>query len=182
MKISALEEYGLRCLVSLGRCENGNSLTINEIATKEGLTVPNVRKLMMLLREAKLVESVRGRAGGYALKHDARDISVGQIVESLGGRMYDAAFCGRFTGELAICTHSSACSVRSLWAILDDLIGGVLHRIRLSDLIGTDEAQTTISLRKHLESTIEEMLGDGAVAAMVEVETKQTLQGHRDGN
>ena len=159
MKISALEEYGLRCLVSLGRCDNGNSLTINEVATKEGLTVPNVRKLMMLLREAGLVESVRGRAGGYALKHDARDISVGQIVESLGGRMYDAAFCGRFTGELAICTHSSACSVRSLWAILDGLIGGVLHRIRLSDLIGDDEEQTTVTLRKHLETTIEEMLG-----------------------
>ena len=159
MKISALEEYGLRCLVSLGRCDNGNSLTIKEIAIKEGLSVPNVRKLMMLLREAELVESMRGRAGGYVLKRDARDISVGLILESLGGRMYDEAFCGRHSGELAICTHSSACSVRSLWAILDGLIGGVLHRIRLSDLIGNDEEQTTVTLRKHMESTIEDMLG-----------------------
>ncbi|HUU45697.1 MAG TPA: Rrf2 family transcriptional regulator [Acidobacteriota bacterium] len=158
MKISALEEYGLRCLLRLGQTNNSNSLTINEIAVKERLSVANVRKLMMILRELDLVESVRGRSGGYALKSDPKEISVGQVLEQLGGRMYDKEFCGRHSGQLIDCTHTNACSVRSLWAVLDGLVGGVLGRISLADLIG-DERKATLSLRGHLRATIVEMLG-----------------------
>jgi len=71
--------------------------------------------------------------------------------------MYDDAFCDRHSGQVMICAHSSACSVRSLWAVLDGLVGGVLHRIRLSDLIA-GESEARISLRKHLEDTIGDML------------------------
>jgi Rrf2 family protein len=159
MKISALEEYGLRCMLRLGQCENGNSLTINEISEQEGLTVPNVRKLMMVLREAGLVRSVRGRLGGYRLKVDPSDITLGHIIESLGGRMFDSEFCGRFSGEVNLCINSSECSVRSLWGVLDGLISGVLHRIRLSDMIG-DEKRVSLSLRDHLEATIDQLLGE----------------------
>jgi Rrf2 family iron-sulfur cluster assembly transcriptional regulator len=158
MKISALEEYGLRCLLRLGRCPEGNSLTINEIADQEGMSIPNARKLLMLLREAGFVDSVRGRTGGYVLKEDPATITVGHVLEALGGRMFDEAFCGRFTGDLSLCMNSSTCTVRSLWGVLDGLISGVLHRIRLSDLIGT-EGSTPVNLRRHLEATIDELLG-----------------------
>lgn len=158
MKISAIEEYGLRCLLRLGRSQDGNPLTINEIAEREGLTVPNVRKLLMILREADLVRSVRGRTGGYALKGNPADITLGPVFEALGSRMYDETFCPRHTRDLMICVNSSACSVRSLWGILDGLISGVLHRIRLSDLLG-GEGAAGLNLRQHLEATIEQLLG-----------------------
>jgi Rrf2 family iron-sulfur cluster assembly transcriptional regulator len=166
MKISALEEYGLRCLLRLSQCDDDNSLTINEISEQEGLSVPNVRKLMMLLREAGLVRSVRGRLGGYRLKGDPSEITLGHIVESLGGRMFDSEFCGRFSGDVSLCINSNACSVRSLWGVLDGLISGVLHRIRLSDLIG-DEKKVTLSLRDHLEATIDQLLGEEQSINMV---------------
>jgi Rrf2 family protein len=159
MKISALEEYGLRCMLRLGQSSNGNSLTISEIADKEGLSVANVRKLMMLLREAGLVRSVRGRLGGYALKGKATEITLGRIIESLGGRMYNSEFCDRFTGDVSLCVNSGECSVRSLWGVLDGLVSGVLHRIRLADLIG-NESGVSLSLRQHLEETIDQLLGE----------------------
>jgi Rrf2 family protein len=164
MKISALEEYGLRCLLRLGRAGDGGSLTINEIAETEGLTVANVRKLMMILREADLVQSVRGRSGGYALKGNPREITVGLVMEKLGGRMYDDSFCGKHTGDLLLCINSSACSVRSLWSVIDGMVAGVLHKIHLSDLLGTD-GSVTLNLRGHMESTIEELLGPPRVVA-----------------
>ncbi len=145
-------------MLRLGQCENGNSLTINEISEREGLSVPNVRKLMMVLREAGLVRSVRGRLGGYRLKVNPSDITLGHIIESLGGRMFGSDFCGRFSGEINLCINSNACAVRSLWGVLDGLISGVLHRIRLSDLIG-DEKRVSLSLRDHLEATIDQLLG-----------------------
>ncbi|MEW5874888.1 MAG: Rrf2 family transcriptional regulator [Candidatus Zixiibacteriota bacterium] len=160
MKISALEEYGLRCMLRLGRCDDGKSLTISEIADQEGLTAANVRKLMMILREAGLVQSVRGRLGGYALNGNPSDITVGRILTALGGRMFDSQeFCGKFTGDVTICVNSTTCSVRSLWGVIDGLVGGVLHRIRLSDLLAT-EGQVSFSLRQHLEATMDQILGD----------------------
>ena len=146
-------------MLRLGQCENGNSLTINDISEQEGLSVPNVRKLMMVLREAGLVRSVRGRLGGYRLKGNPSDITLGHIIETLGGRMFDSAFCGRFSGDINLCINSNACSVRSLWGVLDGLISGVLHRIRLSDLIG-DEKRVSLSLREHLEATVDQILGE----------------------
>jgi Rrf2 family protein len=157
MKISALEEYGLRCMLQLARAKDGKSLTINEIAEEEGLTVANARKLMMVLREAGLVESVRGRLGGYTLKGNPSQITLGQIIDALGGRMFDEEFCGRFTGDVNLCVNSGACSVRSLWGVLDSVVSGVLHRLRLSDLIG-EEREVGVSIRDHLVATMDDLL------------------------
>ena len=55
MKVSAQEEYGLRCMLQLAtRQKSGDSspLTLGEIAREEGLTVPHVAKLMGHLRHA----------------------------------------------------------------------------------------------------------------------------------
>ena len=65
MKLSAGEEYGLRCLLQIGRRqkETGDGLSIPEISQIEGLSIPNVAKLMRLLRMGGFVESVRGQSG-----------------------------------------------------------------------------------------------------------------------
>ena len=75
MKITAQEEYGLRCLLRLARAGDGRSLTIPEIAADEGLSVPYVAKLLAVLRQAGLIESVRGRSGGYRLAASRRQRS-----------------------------------------------------------------------------------------------------------
>ena len=66
MKVSALEEYGIRCMVLLARQEGG-SLTLPEISEAEGLSISYAGKLLNILKKAGLVKSVRGRLGGYAL-------------------------------------------------------------------------------------------------------------------
>src|ERR1700752_5202575 len=72
MKISAHEEYGLRCLVQLARAEtDGESLTLNQIGEREGLSVGNAGKFMWILVKAGLVQSQRGASGGYTLARPA---------------------------------------------------------------------------------------------------------------
>ncbi len=157
MKISAPEEYGLRCLLRLAKSDGDGSLTISEIAEAEGLTVANVRKLMMILREAGLVQSVRGRTGGYALSSRPSEIAVGKVFESLSGRFFDDSFCEKHSGVLSVCANSNACAVRSLWNVLDGLLWGVLNRTRLSDLLGQEEP-LAVRLRHHVESTAAELM------------------------
>lgn len=176
MKISAPEEYGLRCLLQLSKAGGDGSLTINEIAEAEGLSVANVRKLMMILREAGLVQSVRGRSGGYALNATPADITVGQVFESLSGRFFDDSFCDKHSGELTVCINSNACAVRSLWNVLDGLLWGVLNRTRLSDLIG-QEGPLSTRLRLHVESTVAELaLMSPLVQLQEPVRAGKTLQ------
>ena len=64
MKLSSQEEYGLRCLLQIARAGEGASRTIAEVSEREGISAPNVAKIMRLLRRAELVRSTRGKAGG----------------------------------------------------------------------------------------------------------------------
>jgi Rrf2 family iron-sulfur cluster assembly transcriptional regulator len=173
MKITALEEYGLRCMMQLGRCAPGQSLTIGEIAEREGLSVANVRKLMALLRETGLVQSVRGRAGGYTLAGTAADIPLGRILESLGGRLYDKDYCARFTGPGGLCSNSPSCTLRSLWGILDGIVHGVLQRMSLAELI-LEGAEVKRHLRTHLENAIGQMTETANRPATVKMQTLNT--------
>ncbi len=157
MKITALEEYGLRCMMQLGRCKPGESITIADIAEREGLSVANVRKLMMILREANLVQSVRGRSGGYALDQKPQDITIGKILEALGGRLFDKDFCSRFTGSNGLCANTSSCTLRSLWGILDGVVSGVLYRMTLAQLV-SDGPEVRSVLRNHLSQASEAVL------------------------
>ena len=67
MKVTAQEEYGLRCILQLARHHGGEPLLSRTIAEREGISIDYVRKLLMCLRRGELVESVRGLRGGYVL-------------------------------------------------------------------------------------------------------------------
>lgn len=142
MKLSAQEEYGLRCLLHLARCGAGESLTIPEISRAEGLSVPNVAKLMRLLRMGGLVQSARGQSGGYTLSRPADQISVGAVVELLGGQFFGPAFCERHSGRERNCAHADDCSLRSLWNTVQMVLSEVLGKTTLQDLLCSEDEMT----------------------------------------
>src|SRR5262245_30374532 len=127
MKITALEEYGLRCLVVMAGKPDGDAVTVAEIADGEGLTVPYVGKLMATLRQAGFVDSVRGRGGGYVLARPAAEISVEEILNALGEPLFTTEYCSSHPGALAVCAHNGDCSIRSVWQILGAIIQQVLQ-------------------------------------------------------
>ena len=147
MKVSAQEEYGLRCILQLARRQRtsrGTPLTLAEMARDEGLTVAYVAKLIRQLRTAGLVKSVLGRTGGYTLHRDAEEVSVGEVLGALGGKLYDTNYCKRYTGDLVSCIHMGDCSIRSLWGVIETLLEQVLGDTMLADLIGTEQQMSAI--------------------------------------
>jgi Rrf2 family protein len=139
MKFSAQEEYGLRCLLQIGRQGPGGSLTIPEIAAAERLSVPHVAKLMRILRQGGLVKSIRGQSGGYALSCPPEQIIVGEALAALGGRFFETAYCERFPGTVDLCTHTVDCSIRSLWRAVQIGVDQVLSRTTLRDLLASEQ-------------------------------------------
>jgi len=142
MKFSAQEEYGLRCLLQLARRGAGASLTIPEIAAAEGLSVPYVAKLVRVLRQDGFVKSSRGQSGGYALTRTPDRIVAGDVLNALGGRIFDSETCGRYPGSEDMCTHTIDCSIRSLWQAVQREVDQVLRRTTLQDLISSEEEMT----------------------------------------
>ncbi len=135
MKLSAQEEYGLRCLLTLARAEPGSSLTIPQIAENERISGPNVAKLLRVLKRGGFVVALRGQSGGYTLARKASEINVGEALSCLGGRIYDAGFCGRHSSATRGCGHNSDCSVRSVWRLVQSAVDDVLNRLTLADLL-----------------------------------------------
>ena len=156
MKITAQEEYGLRCLLRLARAGDA-SLTLPEIADAEGLSVPHVAKLMAVLRQAGLVDSVRGRAGGYRLAKAPENIRLGSLLLTLGEPLFDEAdYCHKHAGIAAdgVCVNHAGCTIKSLWQTLELWMRGTLDRITLGDLI-RHEGRVTELLRERLTAALE---------------------------
>lgn len=139
MKLSTQEEYGLRCLLQIARQGEGASLTIGELAQREGISVPNVAKIMRFLRTSGFVRSTRGQAGGYTLSRSAGEISVGEVLGTLGGRFFDADFCERHAGIEVLCMNASECSIRPVLRTLQDVVDQVLGRLTLQNLLASEQ-------------------------------------------
>lgn len=135
MKISSHEEYGLRCLLQIGRRGLGESLTIPEISEAEDISTSYVAKLLRILRQAGFVKSVRGKAGGYALSRPANRIVVGDVLAALGGRVFASDFCERHPGQGIACVHSTDCAIRSFWHNLQSAVDQVVDKTTLQDLL-----------------------------------------------
>ena len=140
MQFSSQEEYGLRCLLRLKLAGSGKSATLAEISQAEGISVPYAAKMMRLLREGGLVTSARGQAGGYKLARPPENISVGEALAVLGGRLFEGKFCDDHSGSEDTCTHSIDCSIRSLWRAVQEVVDRLLSKTTLKDL-ATSERQ-----------------------------------------
>jgi Rrf2 family protein len=139
MKFSSQEEYGLRCLLRIGKSKSPNGLTIPEISDLEGLSTANVAKLLRTLRLGGFIEATRGQSGGYKLAKPAEEIIIGEVLAVLGGKLFEEDFCNNHTGIEKICTNTIDCSVRSLWRTIQSLVDSVILKISLKDLLGNEE-------------------------------------------
>ena len=138
MNLSSQEEYGLRCLLQLARAGDPARLTISDMAEREGISSPNVAKIMRILRRAGLVRSTRGKAGGYSLSRKAADVRALDVVSALGGRLFDPGFCDRHAGVEAHCLNTGDCSIRPVLRGLQDAVDQVLGELTLASLLGSE--------------------------------------------
>ncbi len=139
MKLSASEEYGLRCLMQLARHERAGGrapLGIPEIAAAEGLGQAHTAKIMRQLRQAGLVKGYRGAQGGYRLVRPPEQITLRDVLAGLSGEGILSKPCSdpRSDG----CVHEAGCTLRVLWGALDGMLGQLLAGVTVADLLGSE--------------------------------------------
>ncbi|NQY80709.1 MAG: Rrf2 family transcriptional regulator [Candidatus Caenarcaniphilales bacterium] len=138
MKISANEEYGLRIILCIAgfQSENPSDLvSLNQIADAEGISPEYTASIITLLKSSKLVESVRGKNGGYKLGRPAEEITLYQIINALSDKPFASGFCDSHTGVMERCMHSENCSIRPVWTYITNLLDQFFSKITLSELM-----------------------------------------------
>lgn len=148
MKFSAQEEYGLRCLLSIARADERGCLTIPEIAEREGITQPHAAKLLSILRQKGFIRSTRGQTGGYALALPPEKLLIGNVLEALGGRLYESQFCEKHTGVLDACAHAVDCDIRGVWARVQSAVDQVVMNLTLRDVMEGRVGPAPVTVRR----------------------------------
>jgi Rrf2 family transcriptional regulator, iron-sulfur cluster assembly transcription factor len=137
MKVSAQEEYGLRCLLQLARLKDEDYLTLAQIAEREGISVANAGKLLWLLNKAGLVQSIRGIKGGYRLSRPASEIHLNEVIKVLDEDVADG-HCKSYTGLLDNCVHTGNCGIKPIIMGLHEIVENTLAGITLAQLVGKE--------------------------------------------
>jgi Rrf2 family protein len=140
MKITALEEYGIRCLLQLARnAESPEPMTVRQVADGEGLSVAYAEKLLIMLSRARLAESIRGAHGGYRMTRPPDQVTLGEVIRALEGFPSQASLCERFTGNEDCCVHRDNCGLRAVWSHVSHQVEQFLDRVPLSTLLESEE-------------------------------------------
>jgi Rrf2 family protein len=120
MTISTRGRYATRMVVLLAARPPGTSMTKTEIADAEGISAGYVQQLMMALRLAGLVESHRGREGGFSLSRPPAEVTIADVLKAVEGDVMPAP-C-QAGGS---CERETDCPTRPVWdeaaALLNEL-------------------------------------------------------------
>lgn len=87
MKLSKRTEYGLRAIVALARLNPDTYVQSKDLARQESLPNKFLEAILLTLRRGGFLESKVGAGGGYRLTRRPRDVSVGEIIRRLEGRL-----------------------------------------------------------------------------------------------
>lgn len=132
MKLSTRGRYGLRAMIDMAQNQDKSPMATRTIAAREGLSERYLEQLMVPLKRAGLVKSVRGSQGGYILARDPRDITAGDVIRVLEGPIAPVDCVSEASPEA--CTRSDYCVTRTLWTKVRDSIAEVLDSYTLADL------------------------------------------------
>ena len=134
MRVTTWAEYGL--IVSLHLAKRGRDAPTpaRDMAKREGLPADYVEQILLKLRRAGLVSSVRGAKGGYYLARDPDTISVKDVIEAAENRTFEVN-CDVHKVSTVRCSDGNPCSIRPVWRELQRRIDDLLDSISLGDLM-----------------------------------------------
>jgi Rrf2 family protein len=133
MKISTRGRYGIRLLIDLAEHLDEPHVALANIAERQGISVRYLEQVVVILRRAGFIRSIKGASGGYALAHPPQDIIIGEVLRVLEGDMLvvDPPIPGTVETKIQRCIRTV------VFDRLNDRIAHVIDRKTLASLAGT---------------------------------------------
>jgi Rrf2 family transcriptional regulator, iron-sulfur cluster assembly transcription factor len=128
MKLTTRGHYSVKALLDLSLQPANSPVSVKTIASRQDIPAPYLEKLLIEMRKAGLVISIRGSIGGYQLSKAPSQISIGEILEAVGEKIT------HLPQDSAIKTHAEDWVTFTLWQRLNQKLKEALYTITLADL------------------------------------------------
>lgn len=135
-------------MVELAKNYQHGPLRLNEIAKRQSLPVKYLEQIIMPLKDAGLVKSIRGVKGGHMLGRAPEDITAYEIMRVLEGDTIVPC-----SGEYTQCDRATFCETKVLWHKINEQIKEELKNTTLAELISlgqTDEKADVMEEEKNV--------------------------------
>jgi Rrf2 family iron-sulfur cluster assembly transcriptional regulator len=132
LELNTKGRYAVMAMADLAKFSGSDAVPLSAVAERQQISLAYLEQLFVKLRRAGLVESARGRTGGYRLSRPAGQIKVAEVLRAVeeGLRM---TRCG---GEEAVpCMAGKRCLTHGLWDALSDRIGSFLESVSLQEVL-----------------------------------------------
>lgn len=133
MTVSAKGRYALGFLIELASHTEESFLSLKTIAERQNAPIKYLEAIAGQLNRAGLVESLRGKEGGYRLSRSPEEYTIFEILRVTEESMAPVACLGK--GNSPDCDRAASCIPLPMWQKLDALIESYLSTVTLQDLI-----------------------------------------------
>jgi len=131
MMISTRGRYALHIMIDLAQHSGQGPVSLKAIAGRQGISLKYLEAIIALLNKNDLVNSTRGKEGGYTLARNPGEITVSQVINAAEGSIAPVACVGESDSP---CENADCCLTLPLWQNLDRLINDYLAAITILDL------------------------------------------------
>lgn len=136
MKISTKGRYALRVMLDLAQQPKEEYVSLKEIAVRQEISMKYLEMIVGLLNRAGLLESRRGKEGGYRLIKETEEYTIEEILELTEGSIAPVA-C--LDNGAPACARAGDCLTLPFWKELDSVIRAYLRSVTLADILARKE-------------------------------------------
>lgn len=134
MMVSTKGRYALRVMLDLAMQEQEQYISLNDIAVRQRISMKYLEAIVALLNKAGLLQSRRGKDGGYRLARKPWEYPISEILKLTEGTLAPVA-CMEGDGCGFECELRANCLTRPMWQKLDSIIDGYLSGVTIQDLM-----------------------------------------------
>ncbi len=142
MKLSTRGRYGVRAMLELAMHGQSGPLALQEMASRQSISAKYLEQLLIPLKAAGLVASVRGAKGGYLLAIPPEQVSLYDIVRTLEGPLA-VVEC---VNDPQVCERMGGCTVHLIWEEMSLLLVNYLSSISLAKLAEQQRVKNAICI------------------------------------
>jgi len=137
MTLTKRGEYALRTMIRLGvaRWNDEGLISVSKLAEQERLPCKFLEAILLELRNAGFVSSVRGKYGGAQLAKPMQEIRMGEIVRLIDGKLAPIGCASETEYEKCSCPDEEHCGLRMLMIDVRNAIANILDRFTLHDVV-----------------------------------------------
>jgi Rrf2 family transcriptional regulator, iron-sulfur cluster assembly transcription factor len=131
MKLSTRSRYGTRLMVDMAQHYDQGPIQLGDIAKRQDVSVKYLEQIIIPLKKAHYIESVRGPKGGHFLTKPPAEITLGEIVAVLE----EGTSLVECSDNAGVCQRADICPTRLIWKEASEAMFDRLQAITLADLV-----------------------------------------------